>query len=626
MLSWAAPSAAQQNSLLVQWGSNASEYRGQIGRRITVICPGGGHAGDVYGTDVYTDDSLICPAAVHAGLIGFANGGAVTFIVAPGDSVYRASARHGVSSRAFGSWHGSYRFDRDGGAGQIDWKTTARGLTTAIAGPLTLICPPNGGLETVWGTDTYTDDSSICTAAVHAGVINVEAGGAVSLQPVGAVQSYVASSRNGVPSREYGAWPNAFSVAGGVVVAAVPVADAPAVAAVAPRSTSAAAASSPSQPTITASPTVNSATVAKRRPAAGGVAPRAGTGLTDEPAPSALAAPTGVVASSLPAGQVKLTWNAVPEAALYHILYRTVGASEWYALTDRPGDKLPTVTQYTSSPDFVVLPAGTLEFTVFGSRDANDFSGQRSAPTRLGIARYDGRYRVTVNGFRVNHESVDANANVGYNTMKMTEDGKGDEIFVVVDYQEFKADGTPADVKRQARSKTHGDRNHPEWQKAGTELYRVQAGSASAMGGLRTGDGFPNQADPWRDVGGYSNLSFPLFVWEGYLKAGEGKIVITPVIIEDDREPNGLDRLGQPLRESYNMVGFPEYPKPEERKYIELTFAEAERVVSVKDPNSDLPVGVIPVRYQSPVNGSLVVGFQPYAADYTLFIRVTRIQ
>lgn len=222
----ATPLAAQQNSLHVQWGSNATEYRGQNGRRLTVICPPGGHAGDVYGTDVYTDDSLICPAAAHAGLIRFADGGPVTLIVAPGDSVYQASLRNGVSSRAFGSWHGSYRFDRDGGAGQIEWKTTALGLTSALVRPLTLTCPPGGALGAVWGTDTYTDDSSICSAAVHAGVIGVAAGGAVTLQTAVAVESYTASSRNGVASREYGARPNGFSVSGGVVAAMVPVGDA----------------------------------------------------------------------------------------------------------------------------------------------------------------------------------------------------------------------------------------------------------------------------------------------------------------------------------------------------------------------------------------------------------------
>lgn len=205
---------AQQGSLLVQWSSNATEYRGQNGRRVTVICPPHGSSGDVYGTDVYTDDSLICPAAVHAGVIGF-GGGVVTFAIAPGESLYRPTSRNGVTTRPFGAWRGSFTFDRSGTPGQVEWRTTGRGLSTSIASIVTVACPPNGELGTVWGTDRYTDDSSICSAAVHAGVIGVERGGVVALQATGEQAAFAASSRNGVRSRDYGAWPGGFSVSAG---------------------------------------------------------------------------------------------------------------------------------------------------------------------------------------------------------------------------------------------------------------------------------------------------------------------------------------------------------------------------------------------------------------------------
>ena len=97
-----------------------------------------------------------------------------------------------------------------------------------------------------------------------------------------------------------------------------------------------------------------------------------------------LAAPTGVTATPFGNGQVKLTWNAVPEAALYHVLYHKVGETQWYALTDRPGDPVPSVPYYQSDPNKVVLPAGPIEFTVYGARDAADVTGQRSTPVRMG--------------------------------------------------------------------------------------------------------------------------------------------------------------------------------------------------------------------------------------------------
>jgi hypothetical protein len=243
--------AAQQSSLLVQWSSNATEYRGQNGRRVTVICPAGGSPGDVYGTDVYTDDSLVCPAAVHAGVIGF-GGGVVTLAIAPGASAYRSSSRNGITSRPFGAWQGSFSFDRSGTPGQVEWKTTARGLSTSVAPTVTLACPPNGELGTVWGTDRYTDDSSICSAAVHAGVIDSERGGMLTLHATGELATSTGISRNGVVSREYGSWPGGFSVS---AVSGEPRTVEQAVAARAHGEPSAASSALPLRPRTDATPT-----------------------------------------------------------------------------------------------------------------------------------------------------------------------------------------------------------------------------------------------------------------------------------------------------------------------------------------------------------------------------------
>jgi hypothetical protein len=71
----------------------------------------------VWGSDVYTDDSSICTAAVHAGLISFASGGTVTIEIRPGQASYGATSRYGVATSAYGNWHGSYVFARAGAAG-----------------------------------------------------------------------------------------------------------------------------------------------------------------------------------------------------------------------------------------------------------------------------------------------------------------------------------------------------------------------------------------------------------------------------------------------------------------------------------------------------------------------------
>jgi hypothetical protein len=61
----------------------------------------------VFGTGVYTDDSTVCGALVHAGAIPASGGkGAITFV--PGQLTYVGSSRNGVDSRSFGAWPRSF--------------------------------------------------------------------------------------------------------------------------------------------------------------------------------------------------------------------------------------------------------------------------------------------------------------------------------------------------------------------------------------------------------------------------------------------------------------------------------------------------------------------------------------
>ena len=213
MLAVALPARAQQQQLRAEWGANVTEYRGQIGRRVTVVCPADGRVSDVYGTDTYTDDSSVCTAAVHAGVITLRGGGVVTMVVGAGLPAYEASTRNGITSRSFGQWSGSFSFDTAGTAGRIDWTTRAFGLESSRT-PVTLECPAMASARVgrVWGSDVYTSDSSICAAAAHAGVIEASAGGRVSVAGAGAQPSFVAATRNGVSSSAFGAWPNSFHV------------------------------------------------------------------------------------------------------------------------------------------------------------------------------------------------------------------------------------------------------------------------------------------------------------------------------------------------------------------------------------------------------------------------------
>jgi hypothetical protein len=206
----AVPAAAQQQQLRTEWNTNVTEYRGQNGRPVTVICPSGGSAGDVWGTDSYTDDSSVCSAAAHAGVISLVKGGVVTIVIGPGGDSYTESTRNGVTSRSFGKAPGSFTIN-PALEGRVDWRTSAKGIGLA-SGSLTVVCPPGGKNTGVWGTDQYTDDSSICGAAVHAGKITLAQGGRVTIHDAGAQASYPGSERNGVRSQEFANWPNSFQV------------------------------------------------------------------------------------------------------------------------------------------------------------------------------------------------------------------------------------------------------------------------------------------------------------------------------------------------------------------------------------------------------------------------------
>ena len=71
------------------------------------------------------------------------------------------------------------------------------------------VCEPGQMTGTVWGTMTYTDDSSICVAAVHAGAVPA-GGGPVQVQAAAGCSVYSGSQRNGVTTLDFGTWDGSF--------------------------------------------------------------------------------------------------------------------------------------------------------------------------------------------------------------------------------------------------------------------------------------------------------------------------------------------------------------------------------------------------------------------------------
>ncbi len=115
-----------------------------------------------------------------------------------------------VDSSAGATASGGGAGNTDGGT--IDWRRTATPVRGTPGRQFSYDCPAGGTFSTVWGTDLYTDDSSICTAAVHVGRITVQTGGRVTIETRDGASSYAGSSRNGVNTSNWGAWGNSFVV------------------------------------------------------------------------------------------------------------------------------------------------------------------------------------------------------------------------------------------------------------------------------------------------------------------------------------------------------------------------------------------------------------------------------
>src|SRR3954468_5691066 len=130
------------------------------------------------------------------------------------------------------------------------------------------------------------------------------------------------------------------------------------------------------------------------------------------------------------------------------------------------------------------------------------------------------KYRATINGFTCHNETWDD---------PWQKDGKRDEVYFSVHTKIVGRDGT---VKRQLTSESDvmGDTND--------QPGRVQAGSASDRGGIRTGDRFPDKAKPWEHGGALNGQRHPPYViWEGELAPGGDIVMITPTLWEYD--PDG---------------------------------------------------------------------------------------
>jgi len=189
--------------------------RGQVGK-VFFFEVTGTDTGSVYGTDVYTDDSSLATAAVHAGVIKKGEKGVVRVTILPGRASYAGSGRNGINSLDWNTpWGGSFTFARPGDrplAALPDPGTLEKFRAQVGRVFLFEVTGSDGGA--VYGTGVYTDDSSLATAAVHAGVLKKGEKGVVRVTILPGRASYTGSGRNGINSLDWNTpWDGSFTVA-----------------------------------------------------------------------------------------------------------------------------------------------------------------------------------------------------------------------------------------------------------------------------------------------------------------------------------------------------------------------------------------------------------------------------
>ena len=150
----AAAAAHAQTYLGLAPTQNAGAFRAQAGQALSFVCPAsdGGKA-KLYGTDTYTDDSAICAAAIHAGVLKAGRAGVVTILIGDGAKSFTGSERNRIVSHDYGAWEHSYSFVHDDEPGSITWKTVWNGVPDDFTDPIVVNCPSGGDAsKTIWGT------------------------------------------------------------------------------------------------------------------------------------------------------------------------------------------------------------------------------------------------------------------------------------------------------------------------------------------------------------------------------------------------------------------------------------------------------------------------------------------
>ncbi|MCA9031270.1 MAG: hypothetical protein KDA66_10700 [Planctomycetaceae bacterium] len=122
----------------------------------------------------------------------------MAFRLLPGFEQYKGSVANDVTTRDYGDWHGSYQLlgtcIREREFHEQEFEVGTR-VNVFVVGRTT---------GDVWGTGTYSSDSSLGAAAVHAGLLVDREGGVLEVEVLAGKIQYDSSTANGVTSGKKG--------------------------------------------------------------------------------------------------------------------------------------------------------------------------------------------------------------------------------------------------------------------------------------------------------------------------------------------------------------------------------------------------------------------------------------
>lgn len=190
------------------------------GAKLSCNCAAGA-SGAVYGSTRYTADSSICTAAVHAGKVPAA-GGKVEIVVGGACPAFPGTAANGVTTSGWSSYDKSFGFgttlpacSTTAEAPKPVAPTTSSGVQNCPSfitqsdkskpgDSLTCVCDIAIDFNTgaAYGTDRYSNDSSICIAAKHAGKLP-QPGGSVTVHVAEGCGKLEGTTRNGITTRSW---------------------------------------------------------------------------------------------------------------------------------------------------------------------------------------------------------------------------------------------------------------------------------------------------------------------------------------------------------------------------------------------------------------------------------------